>query len=166
MHVCVDPLLFEFFKLRIRPKDNGLKKPINRCWPHKCKKEKQALYFSNQLCIILFVHSMDISSDEDKRTLTMIDPGCGDDDVSQAPAEASVAGAEMQQQYGDIRQRETSKSVEKNPAKILQKLKPAFQQLTSPDNLEAYLALHSQMRVIVSIEQLFALSAEKCTVCG
>ena len=119
---------------------------------------------------------MDISSDEDERTLTMIDPCYGDDDGSQASApeaapaeaatEASGAVAGILQPDSDIQQEETSKSAEQNQAKILQKLQAAFQELTSPNDLEAYLALHSRMRVMVSIEKLFELSAEKCAICG
>ena len=111
---------------------------------------------------------MDISSDDDERTLTMIDPWYGDNDATQAPddAEASSASPVENQQDVDLQQGDASKSAEKNQAEILHKLEVAFQQLTSTDDLQSYLALHSRMRVIVSIDKLFELSSEKCAFCG
>ena len=110
---------------------------------------------------------MDISSDEDERTLTMIDPLYGEDaSQASAPVTGPEAAPEAAPADSDLQQEEISKSAEKNQAEILQKLEAAFQQLSSPDDLEAYLALHSRMRVMVSIEKLFELSTEKCAVCG
>ena len=87
---------------------------------------------------------MDISSDEDERTLTMIHPCYGDDDGSQAsvpeatPAEAATeasgAVAGILQPGSDIQQEVPGKSAEQNQTEILQKLEAAFQELTSPND--------------------------------
>ena len=115
---------------------------------------------------------MDISSDEDERTLTMIDPSYGDDEgtdglsatlVPGDTAEGTPQDAEMQQDQQD---ENSSKSAEKNKAEILKKLEDAFSQLTSVDDLERFLVLHSRMRVMVSIERLVELSEDKCVLCG
>ena len=114
---------------------------------------------------------MDISSDEDERTPKMVNPFYGED-ASQAsapvagPEAAPVAAPEAAPTDSGLQQEETSKSAEKNQAEILQKLEAAFRELSSPDDLEAYLALHSRMRVMVSIEKLLELLTEKCAVCG
>lgn len=102
---------------------------------------------------------MDISSDDNERTHTMIDPT--------NDAEASGASPDFFfQQHVNIEQGDASNSAERNQAEILHKLEVAFQQLTSTDDLQSYLALHSRMTVIVSIEKLFELSAEKCAFSG
>ena len=69
----------------------------------------------------------------------------------------------MQQDQQD---ENSSKSAEKNKAEILKKLEDAFSQLTSVDDLERFVALHSRMRVMVSIEKLVELSENKCVICG
>ena len=66
----------------------------------------------------------------------------------------------------DQQEEHSSKSAEKNKAEILKKLEDAFSQLTSADDLERFLALHSRMRVMVSIEKLVELSEVKCVTCG
>jgi len=66
----------------------------------------------------------------------------------------------------DQQEENSSKSAEKNKAEILKKLEDAFSQLTSVDDLERLLALHSQLRVMVSIEKLVELSEDKCVICG
>lgn len=63
-------------------------------------------------------------------------------------------------------QEETTNSAEKYQAEILKRLEDAFQQLTSKGDLETYLALHSRMRIMVSINKLVELSEEKCILCG
>lgn len=115
--------------------------------------------------------SMDISFEEDERTLTMIDPLYGDSFVtSQSNEDEQVVdenGPHTEQQAV-----EGSKSAEKNKDEILKKLEAAFSQLTDVKDLENYLALHSRMRVIVSINKLLELSTHTCAleiggkVCG
>ncbi|KAL9977938.1 hypothetical protein ACROYT_G015403 [Oculina patagonica] len=78
-------------------------------------------------------------------------------EVFSTAIEASGSIAGILQPDSDIQKEETSKLAEENQAKILQKLEAAFQQLTSPDDLDAYLALHSRMRVMVLIEKLLSL---------
>ncbi|XP_022807495.1 uncharacterized protein LOC111344525, partial [Stylophora pistillata] len=92
--------------------------------------------------------SMDISSEEEERTLTMIDPLYGDSFVSsQSNEDECVAGDEPGPQPEE-QVVEGSKSVEKNKEKTLKKLEEAFSQLTDVKDLKAYLALYSRMRVI------------------
>lgn len=69
----------------------------------------------------------------------MIDPFSGDDDASQSSgqAEALGVGHELLVQDVEMQQGESSKSAE-----ICKKLNSAFQELTSTDILERYLALH------------------------
>lgn len=115
---------------------------------------------------------MEISSDEDERTITMIDPAYGDADDSHVhgTTEASGASAEGPSQVAEVQQEEpgeeSSKSAENNKDDILKKLENAFNLLTSVDDLETSIALHSRMRVMVSIEKLVELSEDKCVVCG
>ena len=120
----------------------------------------------------MLIYSMDISSEEDERTLTMIDPLYGDSFVSsQSNEDECVAGDEPGPQPEE-QVVEGSKSVEKNKEKTLKKLEEAFSQLTDVKDLKAYLALHSCMRVIVSINKLVELSTDTCAfisggkVCG
>ena len=147
---------------------------------------------------MLLIHSMDISSEEDERTLTMIDPSYGaEDDSSCVHAAAAVApcvvaeapqptyvgddtshvcGAAGTSATTDAFQQEvhvsmpqpeeTAKSADKCQAEIIKKLEDAFQQLTSKGDLETFLALHSRMRVMVSIDKLVELSEQKCALCG
>ena len=137
---------------------------------------------------------MDISSEDDERTLTMVDPSYGADDdssvhttavapcvVAEAPqhtypdavtsqvfatAGTSAYTVALQQDSSMPQQEETTKSAEKHQAEILKKLEDAFQQLTSKGDLETFLALHSRMRVMISINKLVELSEEKCALCG
>lgn len=110
----------------------------------------------------MLIYSMDISSEEDERTLTMIDPLYGDSFVSsQSNEDECVAGDEPGPQPEE-QVVEGSKSVEKNKEKTLKKLEEAFSQLTDVKDLKAYLALHSRMRVIVSINKLVELSTDTC----
>ena len=115
---------------------------------------------------------MDISSEEDERTLTMIDPLYSESFVSSQSTEdeyvaGDEAGPQPEEQVG-----EGSKSAENNKDEILKKLEEAFSQLTDVKDLKAYLALHSRMRVIVSINKLLELSTDTCAleiggkVCG
>ena len=108
---------------------------------------------------MLFICSMDISSDEDERTLTIIDPCFGDDQGNDVPsatlapgdaAEGTSQDAEMQQ---DQQEENSSKSAEKNKAEILKKSEDAFSQLTSVGDLETFLALQSRLRVMVSTKK-------------
>lgn len=140
------------------------------------------------------IYSMEISSEDDERTLTMVDPPYGADDNSSVhtAAEAPCVVAEatqhtcrddvtshvvgtagtsanteaLQQNLSMPQQDETTKSAEKHQAEILKKLEDAFQQLTSKGDLETFLALHSRMRVMVSINKLVELSEEKCALCN
>lgn len=137
---------------------------------------------------------MDISSEDDDRTLTMVDPSYGADDdssvhtaavapcvVAEGPrhncrddvtshifglAGPSTNTEALQQESTMLQQEETTKSAEKYQAEILKKLEDAFQQLTSKGDLETYVALHSRMRIMVSINKLVELSEEKCILCG
>lgn len=59
---------------------------------------------------------------------------------------------------------EGSKSAEKNQDEILKKLEAAFSQLTDVKDLKTFLALHSRMRVIVSINKLLKLSTDTCAL--
>lgn len=123
---------------------------------------------------MLLIHSID-SSEGDERTFTMDDPSYGNDDDTSCvhAAETSCAGADApqppkvpQQDLGMPKEDETSKSAEKNQAEILKKLEDAFQQLTSTDDLETFLASHSKMKVMISINKLVELSEQKCAICG
>ena len=144
--------------------------------------------------IMLLTYSMDISCVDDERTLTMVDPSYGAEGdssvhnaavapcvVAEAPqytchddvtshsfgiAGPSANTEALQQESAMPRQEENTKSAEKYQAEILKQLEDAFQQLTSKGDLETYLALHSRMRVMVSINKLVELSEEKCTFCG
>ncbi|PFX12866.1 hypothetical protein AWC38_SpisGene23107 [Stylophora pistillata] len=115
---------------------------------------------------------MDISSEKDEKTLTMIDPLYGDSFVSsQSNEDECVAGDEPGPQPEE-QVVKGSKSVEKNKEKTFKKLEQAFSQLTDVKDLKAYLALHSCMRVIVSINKLVELPTDTCAfisggkVCG
>ena len=105
---------------------------------------------------MLLVYSMDISFEEDERTLTMIDPLYGGSFVSSQSNEdehvVDENGPRPEQQVV-----EGSKSAEKNKDEILKKLEAAFSQLTDVKDLETFLALHSRMRVIVSVNKLLEL---------
>ena len=97
----------------------------------------------------------------------MIDPFYGDTEISNisGETEASTVNTQVNPQDAGEQQeepQESIKSAEKNKDEILQKLENAFAQLTSADDLETYLALHSRMRVMVSIEKLLELSSDKC----
>ncbi|XP_068683466.1 uncharacterized protein [Montipora foliosa] len=111
--------------------------------------------------------SMDISSEEDERTLTMIDPLYGSQSNEDECVPGDEAGPQPEEEVG-----EGSKSAEKNKDKILKKLEKAFSMLTDVKDLKAYLALHSRTRVIVSINKLVELSTDTCAlesggkVCG
>ena len=65
--------------------------------------------------------------------------------------EEPVPGGQQVEAPGD-----SSKSAEKN------KEENAFAQLTSVNDLGTFLALHSRTRVMVSIDELLELSADKC----
>ncbi|XP_068735198.1 uncharacterized protein [Montipora capricornis] len=145
----------------------------------------------------LFGENMDISSEEDERTLTMVDPSYAAEDDSSCVPTAAVApcvvseapqpyyihadddtnhicGAAgsptvteaLEQEVSMPQPEETTKPAEKHQAEILKKLEDAFQQLTSKGDLETFLALHSRMRVMVSINKLVELSEDKCALCG
>ena len=113
---------------------------------------------------------MDIGVEDDERTITMIDPFHGDsdpcNDVPGAIEASNDSGVVNPQGSGGQQEEpeESSKSAEKNREEIIKKLENAFVQLTSVDKLETYLALHSHMRVMVSIDKLLELSTETCTV--
>ncbi|XP_068760155.1 uncharacterized protein [Montipora capricornis] len=144
----------------------------------------------------LFGENMDISSEEDERTLTMVDPSYAAEDDSSCVPTAAVApcvvseapqpyyihadddtnhicGAAgsptvteaLEQEVSMPQPEETTKPAEKHQAEILKKLEDAFQQLTSKGDLETFLALHSRMRVMVSINKLVELSEDKCALC-
>lgn len=131
---------------------------------------------------------MDISSEDDERTLTMVDPsyGVGNDSscvhaadvvpcvVVEDPRPTNidvqinhVCGATgmpsakpLQQDLSTSQEEETAKSGENHQNE------DAFQQLTSKGHLETFLTLHSRMRVMVSINKLVEPSTEKCALCG
>ena len=125
----------------------------------------------NKCVYMLLVYSMDISFEEDERTLTMIDPLYGGSFVSSQSNEdehvVDENGPRPEQQVV-----EGSKSAEKNKDEILKKLEAAFSQLTDVKDLETFLALHSRMRLIVSVNKLLELSTDTCAlefggkVCG
>ena len=125
----------------------------------------------NKCVYMLLVYSMDINFEEDERTLTMIDPLYGGSFVSSQSNEdehvVDENGPQPEQQVV-----EGSKSAEKNKDEILKKLEAAFSQLTDVKDLETFLALHSCMRVIVSVNKLLELSTDTCAleiggkVCG
>ena len=156
------------------------------------------VHYSSQFKnITLLIHSMDISSEEDERTLTMVDPAygvdndsscfhaaaavhvapcvvaealqpsCIDEDTNHICGTAGTSSAipEALQQDVSMPQQETAKSAEKYQDEILKKLEDAFQQLTSKGDLETFLAHHSRMRVMVSIDKLVELSELKCALC-
>ena len=110
---------------------------------------------------------MDISSEEDERTLTMIEPLYGSQSNEDECVPGDEAGPQPKEEVG-----EGSKSEEKNKDKILKKLEEAFSPLTDVKDLKVYLALHSRTRVIVSINKLVELSTDTCAlestgkVCG
>ena len=110
---------------------------------------------------------MDISSEEDERTLTMIDPLYGSQSNEDECVPGDEAGPQPEEEVG-----EGSKSAEKNKDTILKKPEEAFSLLTDVKDLMAYLALHSRTRVIVSINKLVELSTDTCAlesggkVCG
>ena len=134
----------------------------------------------------LLFHSIDINSDEDEWILTMVDPLYGDCGSSHqfdcdadtghiiGAGEASAVTAEVRPQNASGQQEELggSRSAEKNKDEVLKKLENAFAQLTSVEDLETFLELHSRMRVMVSIEKVLELSTDTCTmgiegkVCG
>lgn len=99
---------------------------------------------------MLVIYSMDISSEDDV---------CGATGIPSAePLQQDLSTSQQQE--------ETAKSAENHQNENLKKLEDAFQQLTSKGDLETFLALHSRMRVMVSINKLVELSAEKCALCG
>ena len=103
----------------------------------------------------------------------MIDPLYGDSFVSsQSNEDEHVHVVDENGPQPEKQVVEGSKSAEKNKDEILKKLEAAFSQLTDVKDLKTYLALHSRMRVIVSINKLLELSTDTCAldiggkVCG
>ena len=121
---------------------------------------------------MLLIYSMDISSEKDERTLTMIDPLCDDSFVASQSNENECVVGNKESPQPEEQAVEGSKSAQKNKDEILKKLGEAFSQLTDVKDLKTYLDLHSRMRVIVSINKLLELSKDTCAleiggkVCG
>ncbi|PFX12751.1 hypothetical protein AWC38_SpisGene23241, partial [Stylophora pistillata] len=95
---------------------------------------------------------MDISSEEDERTLTMIDPLYGDSFVSsQSNEDECVAGDEPGPQPEE-QVVEGSKSVKKNKEKTLKKLEETFSQLTDVKDLKMSPPLDHELRPQGNVE--------------
>lgn len=104
---------------------------------------------------------MDISSDEDERTLTMIDPDYG---IEEDPSQSNEVPVNVSQdeEFPD----EIDNCIEKNENQVVDKLKEAYRKLMCVDNLETFVDLHERKRVLVSTEKLIELIQDKCSICG
>ena len=120
---------------------------------------------------------MDVSIEDDKKTLTMVDPDLGQSldiiDVLPGMDQDDPPIAESTCQAQDLPQNlNSSKAVEDNSEKILKLFGTEFAELTSGKDLDEYLAVHSHDRVIVSVEKLLELHGKICSaehdgqVCG
>lgn len=120
---------------------------------------------------------MDVSIEDDEKTLTMVDPDLGQSldiiDVLPGMDQDDPPIAESTCQAQDLPQNlNSSKAVEDNSEQILKLFGTEFAELTSGKDLDEYLAVHSRDRVIVSVEKLLELHGKICSaehdgqVCG
>lgn len=130
---------------------------------------------------------MDISIEDDEKTLTMIDPFYGQsrdetvfgkaavdtEEIVTSESEKSTAHMFGTNQPSErVENTASSTTAEDNKVQILKELSESFEELTSVKNLEHFSALYSRARTIVSVDKLLELNGDKCmavvdeTICG
>lgn len=107
---------------------------------------------------------MDISIEDDERTMTMVDPYFGESllvDEDEDPMNHQQPGPES-----EATDQETvvtsSTRAEDNKDEILKLLQHSFTELTSVADLQSFLFLYSRVRVMVSVEKLLELNGDRC----